>query len=110
MGDVVVIDAGWSLACRRCQFGEFLDFRTADSPQLLALPEHSTQLEVANRKVALGLAPAISHCYTSIHHVVLATRHAFSAPPGCPALSRCAPMSALLNIHNSIGYVFLPTS
>jgi hypothetical protein len=106
----VVVTERWSLACRRCpaSLANF-SFQNRQFSATLGTSQALDPAGSCNRKVALGLAPAISHCYTSIHHVVLATRHAFYASLGYSALSRCAPMSALLDIHNSFGYVFLPT-
>jgi hypothetical protein len=114
MGDVVVIDAGslgLALSSLARQFGEFL----ISEPPILrnSWQDPSTldpALEVATEKLPLTLHLPFYRCSSSIHHVVLATRPAFTAPSGCPTLSRCAPMSALLHHHNSFRYVFLPVS
>lgn len=101
--------AGPVVAAR--QFGEFL----ISEPPILrnSWQDPSTlhpALEVATEKLPLVLHSPFHHCQTSIHHVVLATRHAFTASCASPALTCCAPMSAFLHHHNSFRYVFSPVS
>jgi hypothetical protein len=52
---VVVIDAGRWPVVAALPVWRISHFRTADSPQLLALPKHSTQLEVATEKLPSAL-------------------------------------------------------
>lgn len=90
----------WSLACRRCHFGEFLVAREAPILRKL-LAKASVDQRLATEKL-----PAAARRYTTFHHnhVFLAARHAFSTPYGGPSPSRHAPMFALLDMHNPIRY------